>query len=200
MMRTNHRVGRRFLLAALVVGLAAGSGFAQIKRVLPFDILDQIQNKKASVTVVPSTGADSTKPFDGNPFTEFALHTADSLVVTLAFDTLVSVEKSKVFLWNGGVWSLEGADSLADLVQKKGSYVLISDSRPYSLLRLGLGDICEAGSPLHAAARAEHHRSGSLSWRMDAGRDGDVHAVCHLPIASDDCSGRQHASHNQSGG
>ena len=132
MKSTNHCVGRQFLIAVLVAGFAAASGFAQIKRVLPFDILDQIQNKKASVTVVPSTGADSTKPFDGNPFTEFALHTADSLVVTLAFDTLVSVEKSKVFLWNGGVWSLEGADSLADLVQKKGSYALISDNRPYS--------------------------------------------------------------------
>ena len=132
MKRTNHRVGRRFLIAALLAVFAAASGFAQIKRVLPFDILDQIQNNKASVTVVPSTGADSTKPFDGNPFTELALHTADSIVVTLVFDTLVTIEKSKVFLWNGGVWTLEGADSLADLVQKKGSYVLISENRPYS--------------------------------------------------------------------
>ena len=55
---------------------------AQIKKVLPFDIAEQIALGKAAVTVVPRTaGADSTKPFDGNAFTEYAQKNADSLVV-----------------------------------------------------------------------------------------------------------------------
>ncbi len=105
---------------------------AQITRVLPFDINDQIQLGKATVSVVPSTGSDSTKPFDGNQFTEYAQNSSDSLVFTVAFDSVVSIVKSKVFLWNGGTWRLEGATSLADLNGKTGSYALLVNDRPYS--------------------------------------------------------------------
>jgi hypothetical protein len=121
-----------FLLTLVIAVMTSWSAFGQIKRVLPFDLLDQIASNKLSVSVFPSEGADSTKPFDGNSFTELAMQGSDSMIVILAFDTLITVEKCKVFLWNGGVWSVEGADSLADLVQKKGSYVSLIAERPFS--------------------------------------------------------------------
>lgn len=119
------------VLAACVMPRVHG----QITRVLPFDIKEQVQLGKAAVTVVPSTGADSTKPFDWNAFTEYAQNNADSLVFTVAFDSLVTIEKSKVFLWNGGTWRLEGAASLADLNGRTGSYALLVNDRAYAFFK-----------------------------------------------------------------
>jgi hypothetical protein len=107
-------------------------GTAQIARILPFDISDQIARGKASVTIVPASASDSTKPFDGNRLTEYAQNESDSLVVTLTFDSLVTIEKSKVFLWNGGKWRLEAASSLADLNARSGSYALLVNDRSFS--------------------------------------------------------------------
>lgn len=129
---------RARLMPGLLLPLVVAAGVipqlcvSQISRVLPFDIRDQIQLGKAIVTVVPSTGGDSTKPFDGNQFTEYAQNNADSLVFTVEFDSLVSIVKSKVFLWNAGTWRVEGAASLTDLNTRTGSYVLLVNNRPYA--------------------------------------------------------------------
>ena len=136
-MITCTRILRGVLVpAALLIGLSFSLAPAQIKKVLPFDIAEQIALGKASLTVVPRVaGADSTKPFDGNAFSEYAQNDADSLVFTLTFDSLVTIEKSKVFLWNGGTWRLEGAATLSDLNGKTGSYSLLVNDRSYAFFK-----------------------------------------------------------------
>ncbi|MCC6397483.1 MAG: T9SS type A sorting domain-containing protein [Bacteroidetes bacterium] len=135
MQRTVWRRGSQCFLVLLAAALAASQAFTQIVRVLPYDIKDQIQLGKASVTILPSSGSDSTKPFDGNAFTEYAQGSSDSLIVTISFDTLVSVEKTKVFFWNGGAWVVEGASSLADLDTKSGSYAMLVAPREMAFFK-----------------------------------------------------------------
>ena len=81
-MTMNHSIVRRAAgpVAALLM-LAVSVAPGQIAKVLAFDIKEQIQLGKASVTVVPSVGADSTKVFDGNSLTEYAQGASDSLVL-----------------------------------------------------------------------------------------------------------------------
>lgn len=134
MTKCDHRV-RRAVGPALVLLLAASMATGQIKKVLAFDIKEQIQLGKASVTVTPSTGADSTKPFDGNSLTEYAQGATDSLVLTLAFDSLVTIEKSKVFLWNDGRWFLEGAATLTDLNGRTGTWVQLVQNRSHAFFK-----------------------------------------------------------------
>ncbi len=129
MMMRNGSWRRAIMPAMVLLMLGAPLASGQIKKVLAFDIKEQIQLGKASVTVVPSSGADSTKPFDGSSLTEYAQGSSDSLIVTLTFDSLVTIEKSKVFLWNDGKWTLEGATTLADLNGKTGSYAVLVNNR-----------------------------------------------------------------------
>ncbi len=135
-MTMNHSIVRRAAgpVAALLM-LAVSVAPGQITKVLAFDIKEQIQMGKASVTVVPSVGADSTKVFDGNSLTEYAQGSSDSLVFTLAFDSLVTIEKSKVFLWNDGKWFLEGAATLADLNTRTGSWIQLVNNRSHAFFK-----------------------------------------------------------------
>ncbi len=124
-----------FRLSCIVLSCAllslAPAGHAQITRILPVDIGAAIASGEARVTVAPSVGADSSKPFDGNPFTEMALLTSDTMTITLEFTTPVRIEKSKVFFWSDGTWRLEVADALADLNAHNQSYALVFQNRSF---------------------------------------------------------------------
>lgn len=105
---------------------------ADIRQIRTIDLKSGIDSGRVHLLVEPSFGGDSTKPFDGNPFTEMAVQGVDSVRLTLEFDTLVTVEKSKVFLWNNGTWKIEAADSLADLNGRVGSYRILVDTRSFA--------------------------------------------------------------------
>jgi hypothetical protein len=124
---TDKRFVRAWLLCAMVAGVA-GICEAQIYQIRSMDVGAAIASGDARVTVAPPTTADSTKPFDGNPFTEMALLTSDSVSLTLEFKNPVTIEKSKVFFWNPGVWTLEAADTLTDLNAHSGSYALLTEN------------------------------------------------------------------------
>src|SRR5512140_632697 len=112
----------------LVVSTATRADIHQIRTI---DVKSALDSGLVHLTIEPSFSGDSTKPFDGNAFTEMAMLASDSIRLTLSFDSLVTVEKSKVFFWNNGTWKMEGADSLADLESRSGSYRLLVDSNAF---------------------------------------------------------------------
>ncbi len=106
--------------------------FAQIDVDKPIDILGALNDSTAVVTTNPELSFGNVeKFFDGNPYTDAGVVEQASLSVTLEFDSLVEVSKSKVFFWTAGQWTLESADNLSDLNSHTGSYQLLADSRPY---------------------------------------------------------------------
>lgn len=130
----NHRrlqlsAGRLLVLCALsgVMSLAE----AQIMQIRPIDIGAAITSGDVRVTVAPPAAVDSTKPFDGNPFTEMALLASDSVSITLEFKKPVRIEKSKVFFWSNGFWKLEAADSVAEFTTHSGSYAMLTQNNDF---------------------------------------------------------------------
>lgn len=110
--------------------LASRALQAQVTVTKNIDIGAGLRDSSIRATVVPAV--DPTRAFDGNPFTELYVQNSDTLVLTLQFLTPPRVVKSRVFFWNTGKWLLEAADSLDDLNQRRGSYVLLVDSTNFT--------------------------------------------------------------------
>ncbi len=107
--------------------------FAQINVDKPIDILAALNDSTAFAVTDPQLSFGTIeKFFDRNPYTDAGVNQESSLTVTLEFDSLVEVSKSKVFFWTSGQWTLESADNLSDLNNHTGSYRLLADSRSYS--------------------------------------------------------------------
>ncbi len=105
---------------------------ADIRQIRAIDMKSAIDSGRVHLTIEPSFIGDSTKPFDGSAYTEMAMLGSDSMRLTLSFDSLVTVERSKIFFWNKGTWKLEGADSLSDLENRSGSYRLLVDTNAFA--------------------------------------------------------------------
>lgn len=105
---------------------------AQIIQVRPIDLGGAISKGAIRVTIDPTFSDDTLKPFDGNYLTAMEILKSDSLVITLQSDSLIQFEKSKVFFWNNGTWSLEVANSLSDLNARTGTYARLVDRRAFS--------------------------------------------------------------------
>jgi hypothetical protein len=125
-------IGARVGVFGFFVLMMWTSARGEIRQVRAIDLKSGLDSGTVHLTVEPGFNGDSTKPFDGNPFTEMAILGGDSVRLTLSFDTLVTVEKSKVFLWNNGTWKVESADSLGDLESRSGSYRLLIDTNTYA--------------------------------------------------------------------
>jgi hypothetical protein len=125
----------RWLCAGLLLSGGLAASEAQVTQIRAIDIGAAITAGDVRATVVPSTGADSTKPFDGNAFTEMAILTSDSLVITLEFKKAVRVEKSKVFFWGSGTWRMEGADTVSEFATHTGAYALLVASNDFPSFR-----------------------------------------------------------------
>ncbi|MBI3586589.1 MAG: T9SS type A sorting domain-containing protein [Ignavibacteriales bacterium] len=124
-------VKRGVPLVVLLV-LAYSGLWAQVTQLRPVDVNKGIKNGAIHITIAPSFHGDTLKPFDGDRFNAMEILKSDSLVITLQSDSLVQIEKSKVFFWNSGSWTLEAANSLSDLDLKTGSYIKLVDSRTFS--------------------------------------------------------------------
>ena len=131
------------LIAVLAMMALASEGRAQITRIRPVKIGAAIQAGTVHVAFVPPpAGADTLKPFDGSPFTEFAALTSDSILVTLQFDSLVHIEKSKVFFWSAGRVET-GNCRLACPSRHPYRFVCGPDRRESVLpFHVGFGDVC----------------------------------------------------------
>jgi len=119
-------------LCLLLLAFVGAELHGQIKLVRPIDIADGIRKGRIHLTVAPPSVIDTLKAFDGNFLTEAIVPKSDTLVITLQFDTVVQIQKSRVFFWNSGKWSLECASSISDLETKSASYALLVDSSAFS--------------------------------------------------------------------
>lgn len=105
---------------------------AQVTITQPLDILSGLADSTIQATVVPAfTNNSIEKVFDGNPLTSAGVQNSDSLVITLVSQDSLHFSRNKVYFWNAGNWSLEVANSLADLNSGSGSYQLLADQRPH---------------------------------------------------------------------
>ncbi len=120
-----------WILVIAVLFMIPGAVAAQVTQIRPLDILPAIQDGSVHLTISPAGGGDSTRIFDGNPFSDLFYYPCDTVRVTIQCDTPVQVQGSKVYFLTSGRWSLEAADSLADLDSKSGSYALLVDWRTY---------------------------------------------------------------------
>lgn len=117
----------------LILVMSGIKTFAQIDVDKQIDILAALNDSTAVASTDPQLSFGNIENiFDGNAYTDAGVNLHASLSVTLEFDSLVEVSKSKVFFWTGGHWTLESADNLSDLDNHSGSYRLLADSRPYT--------------------------------------------------------------------
>lgn len=105
---------------------------AQVSIVRPIDIASRFKSGTVHIQISPTYSGDTLKPFDGDQFNALEMPGSDSLVVTVQFDSLVQIERSVVFFWMSGNWTLEVADSLSDMEGKTGTYSKIVEGKPFS--------------------------------------------------------------------
>ena len=122
---------RRVLAVSVAVLIGWFKSSGQIIQMRPVDISGGLKGGILRLSIVPFS-ADTLKPFDGNPFTEMAIQKSDTLILTLQSDSLFRLEKSKVFFWTEGQWTLEAATSLLDLDSRSGSYAMLVNSRSFA--------------------------------------------------------------------
>lgn len=120
------------VVAAILAIIVAVRLPAQIKQIRPIDISSGLKSGNVHATITPSFTGDTLKPFEGNQFNALELLGTDSITITLQFDSLIQIEKSKVFFWHGARWTLETANSLGDLNSKTGTYSKAVDARTSS--------------------------------------------------------------------
>ncbi len=106
---------------------------AQVVINQPHNINSMLADSTASAVVEPVFNLNTiARIFDGNPLTEAGVSNSDTVTVTLSFNEPTGISKSKVYFWHGGKWSLETANSLSDLNNHTGSYVLHVNNRQYN--------------------------------------------------------------------
>ncbi len=118
-------------MLALVVLMSVEAG-AQITLIRSVDIASGFKSGTIHVAITPTYTGDTLKPFDGDQFNALEMQNSDTLVMTVQSDSLIRIERSLVFFWTSGNWTLEIADSLSDMEAKTGSYTKLVDSRPFS--------------------------------------------------------------------
>gem|GEM_PF-711709 len=123
---------RTLCRAILLVLIFAPLMNAQIVRILPLDVKRGLEKGTIRLTISPPFVGDTAKAFDGNPLTAIEMHKTDSLVITMWSDSAIVFEKCNVFFWTRGQWRLEVAESLSDLLQRKGTYTVLVSNRPNS--------------------------------------------------------------------
>jgi len=120
---------KKFITTAVVAIILLSFAHAQITQLRPVDIGAQWKAGTAHVTIVPAFSGDTIKPFDGNQFNALELLKTDTLILTVQFDSSVSIEKAKIYFWHSAQWKLESANSLSDLNSQTGSYTKLVDVR-----------------------------------------------------------------------
>lgn len=122
--------GLRNLLGVLgFVLFCCGTTHAQITQVRPIDIRGGFNSGSVHITIVPRYTGDTLKAFDGNPLNALEMPDSDTLIMTLRFDSAAAFQKCKVFFWVVSQWTVEAANSLADLHSGTGTYIKLVDAR-----------------------------------------------------------------------
>lgn len=113
--------------------LAGGYLHAQVSISQPLPVLEGINQGSIQATVSPPLTIDSVQNvFDGATSSIAGVQGSNTLQITLAFSDSAVFDKSKVYFWNSGIWSLEIADTEDDLNSQTGSYELLVDQRNYT--------------------------------------------------------------------
>ena len=116
---------RKHYLILFILFVCAVVTQAQIVQLRSVDIGALWKAGKAHPNFVPAYSGDTLKPFDGNPFNALEMLNTDSLILTVQFDSAISIEKAKTYFWHNAEWFLESANSLTDLNSKLGTYSLL---------------------------------------------------------------------------
>lgn len=116
---------RKHYLILFILFVCAVVTQAQIVQLRTVDIGALWKAGKAHPNFVPAYSGDTLKPFDGNPFNALEMLNTDSLILTVQFDSAISIEKAKTYFWHNAEWFLESANSLTDLNSKLGTYSLL---------------------------------------------------------------------------
>ena len=87
------------------------------------DILAGLEDSTIQVVVEPPITVGNTENiFDGNPYTNIGVQESDLVRITLHFEEAIDINKSNIFFWHDGLWSLEIAMTEDDLNTQSGSY------------------------------------------------------------------------------
>ena len=132
-MERSALIPRRWIFLVLAAGVIPLCSRAQVTQIRSLDLLPAIQAGTLHVSVAPTGAGDSTKFFDGNPYSDLFFYPCDTVRVTLQSDSPLQIEGSKVYLLTSGAWFLEAANSLADLDAASGSYVRLVDRHHYAM-------------------------------------------------------------------
>jgi hypothetical protein len=122
----------RTLGTALSALLLATVGLAQVDRLCPINIRTALDTGSVLVSVVPSSAADSTALFDGDPSSDMAVPSTKKVTITLEFDRAMEFEASRAYFLNQGSWKLEGAQTTVDLDRRRASYKILGDAKNFS--------------------------------------------------------------------
>src|SRR5512140_3974457 len=112
--------------------LSFGTAHGQPHEIRAINIRTALDTGSVLVSLIPSTGADSTALFDGDPQSDMAMPAMKSLRVTLEFDHAVDIERSRLFLMNRGEWKLECAQNTIDLDRRRASFKVLGKGTGFS--------------------------------------------------------------------
>src|SRR3990170_5475513 len=116
---------RKYYFIMFILLVCAVLTQAQIVQLRSVDIGTLWKAGTAHPNFIPAYSGDTLKPFDGNPFNALEMLNTDSLILTVQFDSAISIEKAKTYFWHNAEWFLESANSLTDLNSKLGTYSLL---------------------------------------------------------------------------
>ena len=128
--RTAARATWICLYFSTIAILFAGDVAAQVDVSRRIDVAGKLERGEVQAVVEPRfTNGSIETIFDGNHLTEAGVTNDSTLAITLSFGQPIAFGKTRLFFWNTGKWTLEAADSLADLETQSGTYRLLARGR-----------------------------------------------------------------------
>lgn len=105
---------------------------AQVTLLKPLNILEGLDDRTIQVMVDPALSSGVIEDvFDGNLSTIASIQNHDTLMITLGFNDLIMLGKSKGYFLSSGQWSLESARTEDDLNNATGTYQLLVDQKQH---------------------------------------------------------------------
>jgi hypothetical protein len=99
------------------------------------DIDAGIKAGTVQAAIIPSSGADSLRIFDGNQASDYLLAGVHNLSITLTLSEPLPISRSKLYCYSIGFYTLELAGTMADLDSKTGTYVRVANLRRYKYMQ-----------------------------------------------------------------
>lgn len=117
----------RCLKIGILLGLCTGS---MLQAQHTIDVPAALSSGAARITATQFDIGGINEIFDGNTTSLARSANINPMVLTLEFNERIPISGMRLYIITPGSWSIEAADSLADLENRTGTYRMLFDARP----------------------------------------------------------------------